>query len=136
MRKRPEIVALILFAVLVFYGTGLNMFIVPVMQNMLATVSAPLSWPTRVYAIVNANALGELLLFIALVAFALSRAKPKDDPVQQARVLNFASLVVTVFLALQAGIFFDLAVSATKIVNQNSRRIASVAQAIVTQPVR
>ena len=62
--------------------------------------------------------------------FALNRIKPVEDRAQQARVLNLASLVVTVFIMLQGWMFVDLALSATKIVNRNGRQTASAEERI------
>ena len=136
MRKRPEIVAFILFAALIVYGAGLNVFIIPVVQNMLGAVDAPLMWPSRAAIAISQNAGGEFLLFIALLALVLKRTKPNDDRVQQARVLNIASLMFTVFIMLQGWIFVDMALSATKIVNQGARRTASATRARAVARVR
>lgn len=132
MRKRPEIVALLLFAALVAYAAGLQVFILPVIRNMLATVDAPLALPSRIAATIGQNGLGTFLVFVALLAFVLNRIKPVADRATQALVLNIANLVVVAFIMLQGWIFVDLALSATKIVNQGARKTAT---ATLTMPV-
>lgn len=126
MRKRPEIVALVLLVVLMAYAAGLHVFVIPVVQNMMASANAGFTLPSRIAIVISQNAYGEFLLFVALLAFALKRTKPTDDRAQQARVLNLASLVVSVFIVLQGWMFVDMAVAAHVIVNPQVRKTASI----------
>ena len=126
MKKRPEIVALVLFTVLLFYAVGLNIFIVPVVQNMMATVDAQLSFLSRVAVTISQYGFVSVMALLLTIAAGLKRSTTgNDDRAGQARVLNLASLVVTVFMVAQGWIFVDMAVSASKIVNRNPRQTAS-----------
>lgn len=126
MRKRPEIVALLLLTVLMAYAAGLNVFVIPVVQNMVASANAGFTLPSRIAIAISQYAFGGFLLFVALLAFALKRTRPNEDRAQQARVLNLASLVLAVFIVLQGWMFVDMAVAAHAIVNPQFRKTASV----------
>ena len=125
MRRRPELVALVLLAVLMAYAAGLNVFVIPVVQNMVASANAQFTIPSRIAIAISQYALGGFLLFVALLALALKRTKPNDDRPQQARVINLASLVLSIFIVLQGWMFVDMAVAAHQIVNPSARRTAS-----------
>jgi len=59
-----------------------------------------------------------------VLILALKRTQPSGDRAQQARVLNLASIVVAVFIALQGWTFVDIAINAHALINPQFRKTA------------
>ncbi len=125
MKKRPEIVALVLLVVLTVYATAQQLFIMPVVQYMLVQANAFVSLPGRIFIQTSKFGSLEFLAFVALTLFALKRLQPAGDRAQQARVLNLASILMVLFILGQASLYVDLAKSAGKVM-QAGRQTASV----------
>ena len=117
MKKRPEIVALVLLVVLTAYATAQQLFIMPVIQYMLVQANAFLSLPGRIFIQTSKFGLLEFLAFVVLTLVALRRLQPAGDRAQQARVLNLASILMVIFLLGQASLYVDLAKSAGKVMH-------------------
>lgn len=127
MQKRPDILALVLFVVLLVYAAGLDVFIIPVVQNMLASVDAQLAIPSRIAVTVSQYGFASVMAFLLLIAGGLKlMTSGNEDRAGQARVLNLACLLVAAFMVAQGWIFVDLALSAGKIVNRKPRQSTSV----------
>lgn len=124
MKKRPEIVALLLFVVLTAYAAAQHVFVIPVIQYMLVTAGAIVSLPGRIAITMSQYGLGAFLLFICFTLLALSRVKPAKDAAQQVRVLNLATLVVVLFVVMEGSLYVDLARSASKVM-KSGRQTAS-----------
>ena len=125
MKTRPEIVALLLFVVLTAYAAAQHVFVIPVIQYMLVSAGAVVSIPGRIAITISQYGLGAFLLFICFTLLALSRIKPAKDAVQQARVLNLATLAVVLFVVMEGSLYVDLAKSASKVM-QSGRQTSSL----------
>ena len=125
MRKHPEIVALILLIGLTALTAAQQVFIIPVVQHMLATASVPVSLPGRNFIAVSRFLFWGFVAFVLVTLLALRRARPAADRAQQAQVLNVASIVVVLTLSGQFALFVDVAKSASRIMNNGARPTAS-----------
>ena len=117
MKKRPEIVALVLLVVLTGYAVAQQWFIIPVIRYMLVQANAFLSLPGRIFIQTSRFGALEFLAFVVLTLVALRRSRPAGDRAQQARVLNLASILMVLFLLGQASLYVDLTKSASKVMH-------------------
>ena len=115
MRKRPDVVALVLLVVLTAYAATQQVFVVPVMQNMLASAHVPVSLPARNFIAVSPFAMVGFFAFAIVTLLVARRVRPAEDRAQQAQVFNLASIVVSLFILGQAALYIDVAKSAGKV---------------------
>lgn len=124
MFKRPDVTAVLLFVSLLLYAASLNVFVIPVVANMVASANGEFSTLSRAALTVGQNSTIAVLVLVALVAGVLKLTKATGDRARQAGVMNLANLVVMVYVAAQAWIFVDMCIQASAIVNPKLRKTA------------
>ena len=112
MKNRPEIVAMVLLVVLTAYAAAHQIFLIPVVQYLLANTNAPISLPGRISISLSQYGFAGFLIFVGATLYALRKIEPSKDRIQQAGVMNVASIVVTLFILLQASLYVDMLKSA------------------------
>lgn len=130
MKNRPDIIALLLLIVLTALTAAQQVFIVPVVRDMLATASVPVSLPGRIFIAASRGALWEFAALLLVTVLALRRLHPRDDRARQAQVLNVASIAMALILLGQAALFVNLARSTGRAPNSGGQETASTAAAV------
>lgn len=125
MKNRPELVAAVLFILLTLLAAAQHVFIVPAVVYMLAGLNVAVSLPGRVaISLAQYGSIG-FLVGAGFLLLATRRKPSANDPVRTVRTLNLATIVVVLFMALQATIYVDLAKSASKVMRAGGTSTAS-----------
>lgn len=125
MRKRPEVVALVLLVLLTALAAAQQLIVIPVIRAMLVQARVFVSLPARIFLHTSQYGALAFLAFVVLTLVALRRLRPAGDRAQQASIMNVASILMVLYILGQASVVVDLARSASKVM-QAGRQTSSI----------